>query len=208
MEQQKARPAPRPDVSPHAVTEALLAMHAGDAAALDRLAPLVYEDLRRVARRQLAAERAGHTLSPTGLVHEAWLRLAEQQRAALGDRTQFFALAARMMRRVLVDHARRRQAQRRGGAARAVTLGALEETLAGATGAASDRADELLALDEALERLAALDPRLARVVEMRFYAGFTEAETADALGLTPRTVARDWVKAKAWLFEALRGRDG
>jgi RNA polymerase sigma factor (TIGR02999 family) len=207
MEHQKARPAPTPDVSPHAVTEALLAMRAGDAAALDRLAPLVYADLRRVARRQMGVERQGHTLSPTGLVHEAWLRLADQQAAAWGNRPQFFALAARMMRRVLVDHARRRHALRRGGAAQPVTLGALEQTLSGAA-ASSDRATELLALDEALERLGALEPRLAQVVEMRFFAGFTEAETAESLGVTPRTVARDWVKAKGWLFDALRGDDG
>jgi RNA polymerase sigma factor (TIGR02999 family) len=194
--------------APHAVTEALLALRAGDDAALDRLAPIVYEDLRRVARRQLRAEQAGHTLSPTALVHEAWLRLADQRRATPEDRAQFFALAARMMRRVLVDHARRRHAHRRGGGARRVTLGALEQTLAGAVDAAGERAAELLALDEALERLAALDDRLARVVEMRYFAGFTEAETAEALGVTPRTVARDWVKAKGWLCDALRGDDG
>jgi RNA polymerase sigma factor (TIGR02999 family) len=209
MEQERARPAPALEASPHAVTDALLAMRAGDAHALDRLAPLVYEDLRRVARRQLGAEQAGHTLSPTALVHEAWMRLAAQQRAEWGDRAQFFALAARMMRRVLVDHARRRHAQRRGGAAaRPVTLSALEATLSGAVAASSERAEELLALDEALERLAALDARLASVVEMRFFAGFTEQETAEALGVTARTVARDWVVAKAWLFVALKGDDG
>jgi RNA polymerase sigma factor (TIGR02999 family) len=191
----------------HAVTDALHALHAGDAAALDRLAPLVYDDLRRIARRQLGGERPGHTLSPTALVHEAWLRLGDQQRAAWADRAQFFALAARMMRRVLVDHARRRHARRRGGTARAVTLDVLEEMPITAAHASSERAAELQALDEALERLALLEPRLVQVVEMRYFAGFTTAETAAALGVTTRTVERDWMKARGWLLEALRNDD-
>ena len=187
----------------HAITDALAALRAGDTGAMDQLAPLVYEELARIAHRQLGLEATGHTLSTTALVHEAYLRLVDQTRARWEDRAQFFGIAAHAMRRVLVDHARRHRAARRGGMHRRyISLDALE---AGdvATLAAGERADILVALDEALERLAALDARQARVVECRFFGGLTEAETAEALGVTARTVTRDWVKARGWLYQEL-----
>ena len=187
----------------HAITEALGELREGVPGALDRLVPLVYADLARIAHRQLGLEPAGHTLSTTALVHEAYLRLVDQRRAQWGDRARFFAVAAHVMRRVLVDHARRHRATRRGGAyPRAVSLEALESADAGRLGA-GERADVLLGVDTALERLAALDARQARVVECRFFGGLTEAETAEALGVTARTVERDWVKARGWLYQAL-----
>lgn len=171
---------------------------------MERLVPLVYAELRRMAHRQLAAEPSGHTLSTTALVHEVYLRLADQTRVEWANRAHFFALAARAMRRVLVDYARRHQAGRRGGA------GQRPISLEGAEAEGNDaltiacRGDELLALDEALDRLAALDPRAARVVECRFYGGLTEDETAQALGVSRRTVVGDWVIAKGWLYHELR----
>ena len=187
-----------------AITDALAELRGGAPGALDRLVPLVYADLARIAHRQLALEAAGHTLSTTALVHEAYLRLVDQTRAEWADRAQFFAVAAGAMRRVLVDHARRQRAGRRGGTrARAISLEALDAGDA-ASLAVGERADVLLALDEALQRLAALDARQARVVECRFFGGLTEAETAEGLGVTTRTVERDWVKARGWLYEALR----
>ena len=192
-----------PAVHPHAVTDALGALRAGAPDAMDRLVPLVYAELTRIAHRQLGLEATGHTLSTTALVHEAYLRLVDQRRAQWADRAHFFAVAAHAMRRVLVDHARRHRAMRRGGAHRqGVSLDALEGVDVAAL-AVDDRADVLLALDDALDRLAAHDPRQARVVECRFFGGLTEAETAEALGVTPRTVARDWVKARILLRNAL-----
>ena len=182
------------------VTDALAARSRGAPDALDRLIPLVYGELRRVAHRQLRSERPGHTLSTTALVHEAFLKLAEQTRARWVDRAQFFALAARAMRRILVDYARRHRALRRGGADQHVSL---EEDRLG-TVAAVERAEELIALDEALTRLTALDERLGRVVELRYFTGLKEEEVARVLGVTPRTVARDWVKARGWLYRELR----
>lgn len=190
---------------PQGVTQALAAIREGDPDAMERLLALVYEELGRIARRQLRLEAVGHTLSTTALVHEAYLRLVDQTRAQWTDRAQFFAVAARCMRRVLVDHARRHQARRRGGAhGRIVPLDALGATDAMSL-AAGERADMLVAVDEALERLAALDPRQAQVVECRFFGGLTEQETAEVLGVTARTVARDWVKARGWLYQELRG---
>jgi RNA polymerase sigma factor (TIGR02999 family) len=191
---------------PHAITDALAALRGGEPDAMDRLVPLVYEELARIAHRQLRLEVPGHTLSTTALVHEAYLRLVDQTRAQWADRAQFFGVAAHSMRRVLVDHARRHRAARRGGVHRRdVPLEALEASDA-ANLAAGDRADILVAMDEALDRLAALDARQARVVECRFFGGLTESETAEALGVTARTVARDWVKARGWLYQEL-GRD-
>jgi RNA polymerase sigma factor (TIGR02999 family) len=193
-----------PSVQPHAITDALDALRAGAPDAMDRLVPLVYGELTRIAHRQLGLEATGHTLSTTALVHEAYLRLVDQRRAQWADRVQFFAVAAHAMRRVLVDHARRHRALRRGGAHRhSVSLDALESADA-ATLAVDDRTDVLLALDDALDRLATHDARQARVVECRFFGGLTEAETAEALGVTPRTVARDWVKARGWLYQSVR----
>ncbi len=187
----------------HAITEALHALRGGAADGMDRLMRLVYADLARMAHRQLGLEAAGHTLSTTELVHEAYLRLVDQTRVEWADRGHFFAVAAQAMRRILVDHARRYGAKRRGGPQRqAMTLEALEATDGGAL-AVDERADVLLAMDEALQRLAALDERQARVVECRFFGGLTEPETAAALGVTERTVARDWAKARGWLYQAL-----
>jgi RNA polymerase sigma factor (TIGR02999 family) len=165
-------------------------------APLEQLLPLVYDELRGIAHRQLRGERPDHTLGTTGLVHEAYLRLVDQRRIDWHDRTRFFALAARVMRRVLVDYARRRGAQKRQGGA-AVTL---DDALATADG----QAELIIAVDEALSRLAGLDPRQARVVEMRFFGGLTEDEAAELLGISARTVRNDWVKARGWLYRELR----
>jgi RNA polymerase sigma factor (TIGR02999 family) len=193
-----------PDEQEQEITEALAALSRGAPGAMDRLMPLVYRELKGIAHRQLAAEAGGHTLSTTAVVHEAYLRLAEQSKTQWVDRGQFFALASRVMRRVLIDYARQHQAARRGGPDRsAVALEFLEH---GDSLALSipERADSLVALDEALEGLHSMDERLARVVECRFFAGLNEVETSEALGVSQRTVARDWQMARAWLHEALR----
>ncbi len=196
-----------PDQQQHEITEALAALSRGAPEAMGRLMPLVYRELKRIAHRQLAAEAGGHTLSTTAVVHEAYLRLAAQSRVQWADRGQFFALAARAMRRVLIDYARRHRAGRRGGPGRsAVSLEFLEHGDSPAI-SVTQRADALLALDAALERLRVMDERLARVVECRFFAGLSELETSEALGVSQRTVARDWRIARAWLNEALRDDD-
>ncbi|CAA9312931.1 MAG: Gll4071 protein [uncultured Gemmatimonadetes bacterium] len=164
---------------------------------LDRAFPQVYDELRLLAHRQLDREAEGHTLGTTALVHEAYLRLAGSGGVEWHDRGHFFALAATAMRRILVDHARRRGADKRGGAPRPVPL---EDAAALAI---EERAGMLVALDEALERLAALDARQARVIECRFFGGLTEEETAQAVGVGLRTVKRDWAKARAWLYQEL-----
>ena len=193
-----------PDQTEQDISEALAALSRGAPEAMDRLMPLVYRELKRIAHRQLAAESSGHTLSTTAVVHEAYLRLTEQSTIQWQDEGQFFALAARAMRRVLIDYARQHQAARRGGPGRrAIALELLEH---GDSPAISipQRAESLLALDEALENLRRMDERLAQVVECRFFAGLTEAETARALHASQRTVSRDWQMARAWLHEALR----
>lgn len=183
-------------MSDHAVTRLLLDWGQGDQSALDRLMPLVYSELRHVAQNQLRLENPGHTLQPTALVHETYLRLIDQQRVEWRNRAQFFAMSAQMIRRILVDHARRRQAAKRGGMATRLQL---DESIAAA---GSDVVDAI-ALEAALEGLAALDPQQARVIELRFYAGLSIDETASALGISPATVSRDWVTAKAWLYRRL-----
>ncbi len=182
----------------HEITALLAELREGRRDAMDRLMPLVYEELKAIARAQLAGERRGHTLDPTAAVHEAYLRLVRLDRIAWRDRRHFFGVAAGAMRRVLVEHARRRRASKRGGGLRPLVLDDVAVAL-------DERADALVALDEALARLTALAPRLGRVVELRFFGGLTEAETAEVLGVTERTVRREWVKAKVWLGEALRG---
>jgi len=167
---------------------------------LDRLVPVVYDQLRRMAHRRLRAEPPGLTLSTTDVVHEVFVRLAGERRTHWANRAHLLAVAARTMRRILVDHARRHRALRRGGGQ---TLVSYDDQAVGSV-AAAERADELIALDEALERLAATDARLARVVDLRFFVHLTEAEVARILGVTPRTVARDWVKARGWLYQELR----
>jgi RNA polymerase sigma factor (TIGR02999 family) len=184
------------------ITAALSMLRRGAPEALEGLLPLVYAELRRIAHRQLAAEAAGHTLNTTALVHEAYLKLKDQTHAKWVNREQFFAIAARVMRRILVDYARKHWAQRRGGPGRRALL--LDDAEHAGLLAVADRATELLALDEALERLTAMDPRLGRVVECRFFGGLSEEETARALGVSQRTVSRDWSMARGWLHGELR----
>lgn len=178
------------------VTDQLLAWRAGDAPAGERFFQTVYEQLRRMAHRQLGMERDDHTLDTNALVHEAYLKLVDQTRVEWNDRAHFFAVAAQAMRRILVDNARRVKAVRHGGDFQRVSLDDQSAALA--------RGESLLALDDALDRLAALNARLSRVVECRYFAGLTEKETADALGITARTVQRDWLKARAWLYLELQ----
>ena len=180
----------------HEVTQLLHELRGGDEAAIGKLVPLVYEDLRRIARRQLLGERSDHTLSTTALVHEAYFRLVDLDRVEWQDRAHFCAVAAQAMRRILVDYARRRNAQKRGGGQSHLSLD--ENRIA-----VDDQAELVLSLDQALTRLAALDERLALVVEYRYFGGLNEEEAAEVLGVSARTVRRDWSKAKAWLFKEL-----
>jgi RNA polymerase sigma factor (TIGR02999 family) len=187
-------------VTDHDITTLLVAWRGGDAHALDRLAPLVYDELRRMARRHLRGERPGHTLQPTALVNEAFIRLIDVKRVDWNDRVHFFAMAARVMRRVLVDAARARRARKRAGGAVQVTL---DETML-----VGDRDRSLVALDDALQALERTEPRLSQVVELRFFGGLTVQETATVLDVSSDTVSRDWAAAKKWLVrEAQRSRD-
>jgi RNA polymerase sigma-70 factor (ECF subfamily) len=179
------------------VTRLLVDWSDGDASALEKLLPIVYNELRRIARRALHREAVGHTLQPTALVNELYLRLVEQRRATWANRAQFFAVAAQMMRHVLVDHARAQLAAKRGGSSPRVSLDEAADVEAKATW-------EILAIDEALERLATLDAEQARIVELRFFSGLTVEETAHVLGRSPRTIKREWRLAKAWLYGELR----
>jgi RNA polymerase sigma factor (TIGR02999 family) len=187
-----------PDAAPPDVTGLLLAWGCGDRSAADRLMPAVYEELRRQAGRAMRHEGGEHTLQPTALVHESYLRLVDQRRVEWRNRAHFFAIASTVMRRILVDHARARLTAKRGG-------GGAPITLAGVAGAGSDDGDEveLLALHEALERLAELDADQARLVELRYFGGLTIEETADALSVSPATVKREWALARAWLRREL-----
>lgn len=171
----------------------------GDRGAVDRLVPILYEELRRIAHRRMRGERSGHTLETTALVHEAYFELAGLDRMEWKSRAHFLAVAARAMRRVLIDHAVARNAQKRSGKLRAIPLDEVPD-LALVTG---QRAEELLALDEALGRLAATNERQARVVECRYFAGMSVEETAEALQTSPATVKRDWTIARAWLHREL-----
>jgi RNA polymerase sigma factor (TIGR02999 family) len=182
--------------APTTPTDVLTELRTETQQALDQVVALTYQELRAIAHRRLAVGGRGGTLSTTGLVHEAYLKLVDQSRAGWHDRAHFMALASLAMRHVLVDRARERGALKRGGARRQITLD--EEVLA-----VEDQPEVLLQLHEALDRLAIREPRLARVVECRFFGGLTEQETADALGLTTRTVQRDWVKARVLLRRVL-----
>ncbi len=181
------------------VTELLLQWNAGDESALEHLTPLLYNDLRRLARDVLSREQPGHTLSSTALVHEVYLRLVDQRRVRWDNRAHFFGAAAHIMRRVLVDHARAKTAAKRGGN---VPRLALEEDSASIDAVA----DEILDLDSALSKLADLDNRKARIVEMKFFGGMTNQEVAFALGISDATVERDWKLARAWLIKTIAGR--
>jgi RNA polymerase sigma factor (TIGR02999 family) len=174
----------------------LVAWGKGDDGALATLLPLVYDELRQLARRHLRGERQGHTLQPTALVHEAYARLVDQERIPWQGRTHFFAMAAETMRRILVDHARKRHAAKRGGQGIQITL---DESLA-----VADRRDvDVIALDDALNGLASLDAMQAKLVELRFFSGLGIEETAKVLGISPATVKREWSAAKAWLYREM-----
>jgi RNA polymerase sigma-70 factor, ECF subfamily len=184
--------------TPGAVTELLRAWGDGDEAALERLTPLVEAELRRLARSYMRRERHGHTLQTTALVNEAFLRLTEARRVRWQDRAHFLAISARLMRRVLVDHARSRGYQKRGGGAERVTLDA---ELVASPGTDVD----VVALDRALDALAGIDERKSRVIELRFFGGLSVEESAEVLGVSPDTVKRDWRLAKLWLLRELEG---
>jgi RNA polymerase sigma factor (TIGR02999 family) len=178
------------------VTRLLAEWNEGDRAALDRLVPLVYDELHRIASRQLASRARPHTLQSTALVNEAYVRLASKANVAWNDRTHFFAVAARIIRGVLVDHARANLAKKRGS-------GEITLNLDAADAATEPRAVDLLALDETLERLSTLDPQQAHIVELRFFSGLSIEETAGVLGISPATVKRDWTMARTWIFKEL-----
>ena len=182
------------------VTQLLIAWGNGDQRALDQMLPLVYEELRRLAARYLSRERPDHTLQPTALVHEAYLRLIDQRRADWTNRAQFLGLAAGMMRRILLNHARDRVAAKRGGAAERVSLSLIDAPSGGPD-------VELIALEHALERLATLDPRKSRVVELKFFGGLTIEEIAEVLQVSGATVEREWSFARAWLYDAIEGTE-
>lgn len=188
-----------PPVPPEAdVTRLLLAWGEGDAGALDRLIPVVYAELKVIAHARLRAESpASQTLQTTALVHEAFVRLVDGSRVAWADRVHFYAVCGRLMRRILVDRARARHAQKRGGAAHPLALADWD-------GAVAARSEDLVALDEALERLSRADGRKGRVVELRYFAGLSIDEIAEALGVSAETVMRDWKVAKTWLLRDLR----
>ena len=191
---------PARETSDH-ITNLLVAWTRGEQAALEALTPLVHAELRRLARSYLRRERDGHTLQTDALVNEAYVRLIDLSRVEWHDRTHFFALAARLMRRILVDYARSRQYQKRGGGAQRVTLDVAADV-------AANRGTNLVALDDALTALADVDGRKARVVELRFFGGLSVAEIADTLDVSPQTVMRDWRLAKMWLLRELSGAAG
>jgi RNA polymerase sigma-70 factor, ECF subfamily len=193
--------------SPADVTALLRRWSEGDRSALDRLLPLIHTELRRIAAKQLGGERAEHTLAPTALVNELYLRLVDQRRATWDSRAHFFGVSAQLMRRILVDYARAREADKRGGSLTRVSLDdlagdhpGLRTVDVGGDAAAAD----VLAVDQALERLTLIDPDQARLVELRFFAGLTVEETAHVLQRSPRTVKREWRLARAWLYRELR----
>ena len=185
-----------PSDMPDSITELLLKWSNGDPAALERLMPLVYNELRRLAARYLRRERANHTLQPTALINEAYLRLVDQQKVEWQGRAQFYGLAARVMRNILVDHARSHQAAKRGGQQFQVSFDSDHR------GCANPQID-FIAVHEALERLAAFDPKKAQIIELRFFGGLSIEETAEVLGVGHATVERDWKLARAWLQREL-----
>ena len=183
-------------MSSTAVTQLLVEWRAGNQDALDRLFPIVYDELRRLARGYLRHERPGHTLQPTALVHEAYLRLVDQRSVTWQNRAQFFGLAAQMMRRILVNHALGRRAEKRGGDAQRIPLDDVLEVL-------EARQVDVVALDLALKKLHELDPRQSQIVELRFFGGLTVAETAEVMGISPATLKREWTAAKLWLLREI-----
>jgi RNA polymerase sigma factor (TIGR02999 family) len=178
------------------VTRLLVKAGGGDAGALNELVPLVYDELRRVAERQIRRERQGHTLGASGLVNEAYLKLVDQIRVDWQSRQHFYSVAARAMRQILIDYARRRKAEKRGAGWDRTSIGEKQIGL-------NSPLEELLALDEALDRMGAMDERMRQVVEYRYFCGLTEKETSELLGVNLRTIQRDWLKARAWLYREL-----
>ncbi len=178
------------------VTQLLLAWSQGDEGALAALAPLVQQELHQLARRYLSHERVGHTLQPSDLVNEAYLRLIDNHQVQWQNRAHFFGIAAQVMRRILVDHARRRNELKHGAGAIQISLTAAEQT-------GTERATDVLALDEALSRLATFDPRKSQIVELRFFGGLSESETAEVTNISVRTIQREWGLARAWLYQQL-----
>lgn len=193
-----------PEVNTREITSLLRKHASGESGALDRLIPLVYDDLRRIAHDRLRSERASHTLDTTAVVHEAYLRLVDVSDPGWSGRAHFFAVSSRLIRNLLIDYARRRKAEKRGGSVIRVPLNNELDTAPGDAPSAVD----LLALDEALSALARLDPRLERVVECRFFGGLSVKETAMILDVSTRTVERDWTRAKAYLYRALAPAEG
>jgi RNA polymerase sigma factor (TIGR02999 family) len=187
------------------VTQLLRQWSDGDGQAFERLIPLVYDDLRHLARRHLRGERSGHTLQGTGLVHEAFLRLAKEREVQWKSRSQLFALVSKLMRHILVDHARARQAGKRGGGQIAMSLEDLHELPTGwdQSAQAGELALNILTLDQCLQRLERLDPQQNQVVELRYFGGLSIDETAETLGISPATVKREWVTARAWLLREM-----
>jgi RNA polymerase sigma-70 factor (ECF subfamily) len=184
------------DETPNEITEQLIAWSQGDAAALDKLIPAVYQELRRMANHYLRSEDPSHSLQPTALVHEAYLRLIDQTKVEWQSRAHFFGVAAQMMRRILIDHAKTKHRLKRGGTAIKVSL---DENV----NFSQERAAELIALDDALQALAHIDERKSKIVELRYFGGLTVEETAQVLGVSDKTVMRDWNLAKAWLYQEL-----
>jgi RNA polymerase sigma factor (TIGR02999 family) len=184
--------------APQNVTQLLVEGSKGNKEALDQLLPIVYDELRRQAARYLRQELPGHTLQTTALIHEAYIRLIDQRNVQWQNRAQFFGIAAQLMRRILVDHARTKKRAKRGGSNLRVSL---NEALAATKGSEVD----LIALDQALDKLAEIDPQQSRVVELRFFSGLSVAETAEVLDISPATVKRDWSVAKAWLYREISG---
>jgi RNA polymerase sigma factor (TIGR02999 family) len=182
--------------TPRNITQLLVAWNGGDKAALDQLIPIVYDELRRQASRYLRQERPGHTLQTTALIHEAYLRLIDQKSVQWQNRAQFFGIAAQLMRRILVDHARTKHRAKRGGSAVRISL-------SDATAVTQDANLDLVELDQALNRLAEIDPQQGKIVELRFFSGLNVEETAAALNISPATVKRDWSVAKAWLHREI-----
>jgi RNA polymerase sigma factor (TIGR02999 family) len=181
---------------PHEVTQILEEWRQGNPSASERLFPLVYHELRRQARRHLGHERIDHTLQPTALVHEAYMRMVDQTSPQIENRAHFFAFASRVMRQILVDHAREHKAEKRGGAAQRLSIENIEML-------PEQSAADMIELDDALKKLEAIDERKCRVVDMRFFGGLKEAEIADVLGVTEKTVRRDWQFAKLWLYREM-----
>jgi len=180
------------------ITQLLLAWSQGDKGALDRLIPIVYDELRRMAHRYIARENKGHTLQTSALVHEAYLKLVDQNRVQWKNRAQFFGVSARIMRRILVDHARARDAGKRGAGAPRVSLDEAPTLAANPQG-------DIVGIDDALNRLSDLDPRQGRIVELRFFGGLSVDETAEVLELSAATIKREWASARAWLYRELGG---